>query len=117
MLKMMNSPLTRQSIDEPLQAIVASLIDACQPQRVILFGSFATDTATSGSDIDLVVTFATEAERRAAPAAFTKRRPKINWALDIIWILDADFTRKAAVGGVCQIAEEDGLVLYRRGQL
>lgn len=38
-----------------LEAMVRSIVDAVQPERIILFGSLARGEATEDSDIDLLV--------------------------------------------------------------
>jgi predicted nucleotidyltransferase len=116
MLKMFEKPISRSAIDPALKAIVAALVYACSPKRIILTGSVAEGRATTGSDIDLIVTFDDETARRSAPGAFAKVRPKRDWAVDILWLLDREFERKASVGGICQIAKEDGEVLFEKGK-
>jgi predicted nucleotidyltransferase len=38
-----------------IQDLVARIVQACQPERIILFGSYAYGAPTSDSDVDLLV--------------------------------------------------------------
>lgn len=46
-----NIMVTQQQIDE----IVRILVDECQPEKIILFGSYASGTANEDSDLDLAI--------------------------------------------------------------
>ena len=41
--------------NEQIQAVTDVIVDHFKPQAVILFGSYATGTATEDSDIDILV--------------------------------------------------------------
>jgi len=46
-----------------LQALLQTLIERIQPEKVVLFGSYANGTATPQSDIDLLVILESSARR------------------------------------------------------
>ena len=50
----------REALRKELQRIVATLIDKYQPEKIILFGSLATDRIHEWSDIDLLIIKETE---------------------------------------------------------
>jgi len=41
--------------EQVIQQVVRRLVEAANPSRIILFGSYATGTATENSDLDLMV--------------------------------------------------------------
>ena len=49
--------------NEQIQAVTDVIVDHFKPQAVILFGSYATGTATEDSDIDILVIKKTDLPR------------------------------------------------------
>ncbi|KKC29041.1 putative nucleotidyltransferase [Caldanaerobacter subterraneus subsp. tengcongensis MB4] len=52
--------LLRYSLEDELKRIVNIIIEKCNPEKIILFGSMASGTAKEWSDIDLVVIMETD---------------------------------------------------------
>lgn len=50
--------------EEQIQAIVRRIVEGYQPDRIILFGSYAYGTPTEDSDLDLLVIKANEVRRK-----------------------------------------------------
>ena len=53
----MSLSIKQSTSDDNIEEIVKRLVSLASPVKIILFGSNATDTATPGSDLDLLVTF------------------------------------------------------------
>ena len=101
---------------EGLRRIVAALVERFEPERIILFGSYARGGATSDSDVDLLVVmplpsgsrFATIVEMRqaAAHSPFDK---------DIVVYTPQEFAEyRDVVGTLAYPAAREGIVLYQR---
>ncbi|MBV6441682.1 MAG: nucleotidyltransferase domain-containing protein [Haliscomenobacteraceae bacterium CHB4] len=60
--------VTQFQIDE----IVRILVSECQPEKIILFGSYAQCTATEDSDLDLAIVKASDLPRFKRSAVFRK---------------------------------------------
>jgi predicted nucleotidyltransferase len=95
-----------------IQKIVQQIVAYCQPQKVILFGSYAHGTPTADSDVDLLVIMETEEPplHAAARIAAAIDHP---CALDILVRRPADLEASLARQGV--FATEvltTGVVLY-----
>ena len=95
-----------------IQKIVQQIVAHCQPQKVILFGSYAHGTPTADSDVDLLVVMETEEAplHAAARIAAAVDHP---CALDILVRRPADLEASLARQGV--FATEvltTGVVLY-----
>jgi predicted nucleotidyltransferase len=95
-----------------IQKIVQQIVAHCQPQKVILFGSYAHGTPTADSDVDLLVVMETEESplHAAARIAAAVDHP---CALDILVRRPADLEASLARQGV--FATEvltTGVVLY-----
>jgi predicted nucleotidyltransferase len=50
--------------EEQIQAIVRRIVEGYQPDRIILFGSYAYGTPTEDSDLDLLVIKADDSRRK-----------------------------------------------------
>jgi len=60
-----------------LQTLLQMLIERVQPEKVVLFGSYATGTATAESDIDLLVILESDLRRdRRQEAVSQALRPR-----------------------------------------
>jgi len=100
-----------------LDALVARIVDALQPERVILFGSWARGDARPDSDIDLFVQVApgtnTHDAARKAYAAIREMYGDLKRGVDIV-VRDRDFVRRYAglVGTVLTPVMEEGRILY-----
>jgi predicted nucleotidyltransferase len=60
--------VTQQQVDE----IVRILISECQPEQIILFGSYAQGTATEDSDLDLAIVKKSDLPRFKRSAEFRR---------------------------------------------
>jgi predicted nucleotidyltransferase len=60
-----------------LQALLQTLIERVQPEKVVLFGSYAEGTATPQSDIDLLVIVESDLQRDRRQEAISRAlRPR-----------------------------------------
>ncbi|GIK39197.1 MAG: hypothetical protein BroJett011_30300 [Chloroflexota bacterium] len=96
-----------------IQHIVKQIVARFQPEKVILFGSYARQTAvTADSDVDLLVLMETDEQplQTAARIAAAVDHP---FPLDIIVSTPTDFEASLARRGnfATQVAKE-GVVLY-----
>ena len=63
---------------DSIQKVVAQIVQEFRPERVILFGSYASGTPTPGSDVDLLVVMPCEGkETRKAIEILHSIAPKI----------------------------------------
>jgi uncharacterized protein len=102
-------------VAEELPAAVQRIAQALQPQKIILFGSYAYGTPTPDSDVDLLVimkTTASQVERSLAVARLL--RPRV-FPVDIL-VRTPDEIERALRSGDFFIQEilSRGHVLYER---
>jgi uncharacterized protein len=102
-------------VAEELPAAVQRIAQALQPQKIILFGSYAYGTPTPDSDVDLLVimkTTASQVERSLAVARLL--RPRV-FPVDIL-VRTPDEIERALRSGDFFIQEilSRGRVLYER---
>ncbi len=67
-----------------VQELLERLIDRVQPEKVVLFGSYANNTATAESDIDLLVVLESELSRNRRQEAISRALRPRRVPLDIL---------------------------------
>ena len=107
---------TLATIDEALiDKVLARILSACSPERVILFGSAAQKTTNSGSDLDLLVV--TDLPENTSSRDMARRLHALfeGWRLplDLIVLTPEAFARSVQMPGhIAAIAARDGERLY-----
>jgi len=102
-------------VAETLPAVIERLVAEVQPERVILFGSYAYGTPTPDSDVDLLVVL-------ESPLSFVERHVLVGKSLcpqpfpvDLMVVTPAQLAERLAIGN--QFFTEvvrNGRVLYER---
>lgn len=109
--------LTAQKLDSQLVMTmakeIASKIHIASPScRVILFGSAVEGGFRNGSDLDFLLIFpdvTAMALGRKQIRALGKLHDHV--PVDLIFVSDAHFDSKKNIGGICFVAEHDGVEL------
>lgn len=98
-----------------MEEMVRRIVKACDPEKIILFGSHATGHAGPGSDVDLlVVTRKGETKRRQAGILY-QALWNVGVPKDIVVVRPEEFERyRDVVGTVIYPAAREGRVLYER---
>ena len=99
---------------EEIGSFVKEIVRQFNPECIILFGSHASDTTTSDSDVDLLLVM--DFEGRPHQQAFEIRRTiKRSFPLDLLVRRPADVDRRLRMGDffIKDIMQE-GRVLYER---
>ncbi len=103
----MNAP----SVD----AIARVLRDALRPERIVLFGSRAVGTATTSSDVDLLIELETDLPVAERSRAVSRLFPDRRWSLDAIVVTPAEMkAARHSPASVVAAIEREGRVLYAR---
>jgi predicted nucleotidyltransferase len=92
---------------------IRSIVSAYQPERVILFGSQARGDAVPDSDVDLLVVFDDDLDRRERRVGIRRLLRDMPFAKDVLVASTADLEHPnggTAVAG----AIRDGVVVYER---
>ncbi len=117
----MRNPGSRaaQVDDELLQRMTTALVEAADPEQVILFGSHARGEAGPDSDVDLIVVeaepFGPERNVRLEEARLRRALPSFDVSVDILVFSrdDVDYWRDS-LNHVLARALREGKVLYER---
>lgn len=99
--------------DETLRHIVAQIVHAASPDRVILFGSAATGNMTVDSDIDLLVIESQVSNTRQEGIRLRAVLGDVPLPIDVIVMSRERFEEtKNVIGGIAYPAHKYGRVLY-----
>jgi len=103
--------------DEQIRAAwpqaIGSIVTAYQPARVILFGSQARGDAGPDSDVDLLVVFDDDRDRRGRRIGIRRLLRDMPFAKDIL-VTSTAHLRHATSGSSIGGAMRDGVVVYER---
>jgi len=102
---------TKEKIDE----MVRRIVDRFKPEKVILFGSHARETAGPDSDVDLLIVMQLTGSKRAKQVEVRLALHDIRISKDIIVVTPEEFeTYRHVVGTIVRPAVKEGKVLYAR---
>ena len=92
---------------------IRTIVSACHPARVILFGSQARGDARAGSDVDLLVLFDDEVDRRERRAEILGLLGSMPFAKDVLVATTANVARPL-IGSALADAIREGVTVYER---
>lgn len=101
-----------QTIHDQIEKFVNEIVQKFDPVRVILFGSYASDRTSPGSDVDLLVVM--DFEGRPQLQAFKIRKEiQRSFPLDLIVRKSSEINQRLAEGDFfLKEVLKDGKVLY-----
>ncbi|MGC9260463.1 MAG: nucleotidyltransferase domain-containing protein [Phycisphaerae bacterium] len=99
--------------EQTLSEIVRRVLTVAKPDKIILFGSAATDRMSRDSDIDLLIVEPDISNQRSQYARVRRALWGIDHPFDIVFISSQWFEEsKNAVGGIAHPANKYGRVIY-----
>jgi predicted nucleotidyltransferase len=107
--------MDQQKLDRTLNRMVKRLVRRFDPERIILFGSYARGTAHAASDIDLLVVLPLKGSKRAKQVEMRVALHDIPVPKDIVVVTPEEVARQRhIVGTLVKSALQEGKVLYAR---
>ena len=99
--------------EQTVQEIVRRILSVARPDKIIMFGSAATDQMTPGSDIDLLIVKPDVRDQRREYVRIRKALWDIDYPFDILFIATDWFEEsKDVIGGIAYPASKYGRVIY-----
>jgi predicted nucleotidyltransferase len=96
-----------------LKEATERLVSRFHPQRIILFGSQARNTADERSDVDLLIVSRFKGDRRQLMVAMDRALRGLPIARDIVILTPEEYERdKEIPGTIARPASREGRVLY-----
>jgi predicted nucleotidyltransferase len=103
----------RPEVRRSLPVAVNRIVDRYHPDRVILFGSQARGDADQGSDVDLLVIFSDEGDRRERQVTIMRLLADMPFAKDVL-VASNERARDPLPGTAVKSALGEGVTLYER---
>lgn len=101
------------TVDEAINIMVDRIVERFKPEKIILFGSQACGTATSDSDIDLLVVFHNCADRKMATISILKALADLPVGKDIVVTTSDELeTRGKLESTILYPALQEGKLIY-----
>lgn len=98
-----------------LQEATKRLVSKFQPERIILFGSYARGTADEHSDADILVVCPVKKNRIKVMVEMDGVLDGLKIARDIVVLTPKEFTiDKEIPGTIARYANKEGVLLYER---
>lgn len=109
------SPMRRNAVLEEIERMVKRIVAGFDPQRIILFGSYARGTAGPDSDVDLLIIMNITGSKKDVTIQIDRALIDRRLPLDIVVASPEDVDRyRGLVGNVIRPALKEGKVLYER---
>lgn len=103
------------AIKSVLDKMVRRIVERCNPEKIILFGSHATGHARPGSDVDLMVITRQGESKRQVAAELYRALWDAGVPKDILVVRPEEFERyRNVMGTVIYPAAHEGKVIYDR---
>lgn len=101
--------LTRKQI----QKIVDQIVKGYQPEKIILFGSYATGKPNSDSDLDFCIIKQTDKRISERPREVHQLFDPYLWPMDVFVRTPGEFAKRKKVYGTLEyIADTTGKIVY-----
>ena len=98
-----------------LEEIVDRIVERFDPEKIILFGSYAHDEATEQSDVDLLIVAETDLPLRERFPVVRRLLADYPTSFDVIWKTPEEYYRwRNVVNHIVYFAERYGKVLYEQ---
>jgi predicted nucleotidyltransferase len=98
-----------------LDAIIGRIVQRFDPERVILFGSYARGDATEQSDVDLLIVAQTDLPLRRRSIVLRRLLSDYEAAFDVYLKTPEEYRRwRSVVNHVVYFADRYGKVVYER---
>ena len=99
--------------EQTVQQIVARIVAAAQPSRVILFGSYGRGDASPDSDLDIMVIKPHVPNRYEEMLRLRKAVGSVGAGIDLLVYSEAEYERRSQVPGtVLYWARKEGKPVY-----
>lgn len=100
---------------DSLTAATHRLVERFHPDKIILFGSQARDTADDRSDVDLLIVMPLDGPRRRLAVEMDRTLSGLGFARDIVILTPEEYeTDRWIPGTIARPASLEGRILYER---
>lgn len=106
---------TQEQAEAKIAEMVRRIVEKFDPEKIILFGSFASGTADADSDVDLLVVMHVTTSKRKQAAQIDMALADVGLPKDVIVVTPEEVRKYSdVVGSIIYPALREGKVLYER---
>lgn len=106
---------TQEQAEARIGEMVRRIVKNFDPDKIILFGSFASGTADADSDVDLLVVMPLTTSKRKQGAQIDMALADVGLPKDVIVVTPEEVQKyRDVVGSIVYPALREGKVLYER---
>ncbi|MFA6472587.1 MAG: nucleotidyltransferase domain-containing protein [Candidatus Latescibacterota bacterium] len=107
--------MTQIEIDTVLNEMVRKIVERFQPEKIILFGSYARGEFTEDSDFDFLIVMPVENSQRQKANEIDLALADRTIPIDIIVVTPEQYeSRKNLIGTIIHVAAHEGRIVYDR---
>ena len=107
--------MAQATLQELIDTMVEQVVEQFAPDKIVLFGSCARNTAGPDSDADLLIIMPVEGSKRQQAAAIYTALMDVGMPKDIVVVTPQEVDRYSnVVGSIIHSALAEGKVLYER---
>ena len=105
----------KESVQEKIDELVSRIVERFQPEKIILFGSYARGTAGEDSDADILVVMPVKGSKRKKATEIDIALVGLDLPVDVIVVTPEELDRnKNMIGTIIYPALREGKVLYEK---
>ena len=105
----------QEQAEAKIREMVRRIVEKFDPDKIILFGSFASGTADGDSDVDLLVIMPVTMSKRKQAAQIDLALADVGLPKDVIMVTPEEVEKyHDVVGSIIYPALREGKVLYER---
>ena len=105
----------REQAEAKIGEMVRRIVERFNPEKIVLFGSFASGTADADSDVDLLVVMPVSTSKRKQAAEIDMLLADVGLPKDVIVVTPEEVEKyRDVVGSIIYPALREGRVLYER---
>lgn len=105
----------KEPVQRKIDELVRRIVERFQPEKIILFGSYARGTAGEDSDADILVVMPVRGSKRKKATEIDIALVGLDLAVDVIVVTPKELDRnKNIIGTIIYPALKEGKVLYEK---
>lgn len=113
--KLSQKNVTNEDFQRLAADICQRLLKVSSPEKIYIFGSYATGKISEVSDLDIAILFSDKRQLIESKKKILNNKLFLDFFTDILFYTTQDFDKKSLIGGVCAEIYHKGIIIYDKG--